>query len=100
MGIVNSFMGAADTETVSASTTTAPFTLGYESNDVLITVDADVVAFFVFSDTAAPTATVAAATHHMGKGTAVFSKPRGQRYGAVILASGAANVYITPGNGV
>lgn len=100
MGVINSFMGAGDTETVSASTTSAAFTLGYASNDVLITVDSDVVAFFVWSSTASPTATIATATHHMGKGTAVFSKPRDFRYGAVILATGTANIYITPGDGV
>lgn len=99
MGVINSFMGSADTETVSATTSSVGFTLGYESNDVLITVDSDVIAFFVFG-TSAPTATIATATHHMGKGTAVFSKPRGHTYGAVILASGTANVYVTPGNGV
>lgn len=99
MGVVNSFSGCGDTETVNATSSSVQFTLGYESNDVLITVDSDVVAFFVFDDSAA-TATIATATHHMGKGTAVFSKPRGYTHGAVILASGTAKVYITPGNGV
>ena len=99
MGVVNSFMGRGDTETVNALSTSVPFTLGYESSDVLITVDSDVVALFVF-DSAAATATIATATHHMGKGSAVFSKPRGYLHGAVILDSGTANVYITPGDGV
>lgn len=98
--MLQNFAGKGDTETVDASTTTAAFTLGFESNDVLITVDSDVIAFFVFSPTATPTATVAGASHHMSKGTAVFSKPRGHKYGAVILASGTAKVYLTPGDGV
>jgi hypothetical protein len=96
--MLQNFAGCADTETVDASSTTAAFTLGFESNDVLITVDSDVTAFFVFGSSA-QTATIAGATHHMGKGTATFSKPRGHKYGAVILASGTAKIYLTPGNG-
>ena len=98
--MMNSFAGCADTETVNATSSSVAFTLGFESNDVLITVDSDVVAFFVWSASATPTATIAAATHHMCKGTATFSKPRGSKYGAVILASGTASVYLTPGNGM
>ena len=96
--MLQNFAGRGDTETVEASTTSAAFTLGFESNDVLITCDSDVIAFFVFG-TSAQTAEIATATHHMGKGTAVFSKPRGHLYGAVILATGAAKIYVTPGDG-
>ena len=96
--MLQNFAGCADTETVDASTTTAAFTLGFESNDVLVSVDSDVLAFFVFGSSA-QTATIAGATHHCGKGTSTFSKPRGHKYGAVILASGTAKVYLTPGNG-
>lgn len=92
------FSGAADTETVSASTSSAQFTLGAETDQVLITVDADVTAFIKFGPTA-QTATIATANCHMGKGTAVFSKPAGHVNGAVILDSGTANVYVTPGLG-
>lgn len=97
--MLNSFAGRADTETINATSSSVAFTLGHESDNVLITVDSDVVAFFTFG-TSAQTATIAAATHHMGKGTATFSKPKSHKYGAVILASGTANVYVTPGDGV
>ena len=97
--IITGFHGVSDTETVSASTNSAAFTLGQESDEVLITVSADIQAFFVFSKTAAPTATIATASHHCGKGTYSFSKPKTHKYGAVILASGTANVYVTPGSG-
>jgi hypothetical protein len=98
--MLNNFAGCADTETVNATSSSTAFTLGYNSNDVLVTVSADVIAFFVFSNTANPTATIATATHHCGKGTTTFSKPSNHKYGAVILASGTANVYLTPGNGL
>jgi len=98
--MLNNFAGCNDTETVNATSSSVAFTLGFTSNDVLITVSSDVTAFFVFSSTANPTATIATASHHCGKGTTTFSKPSGHKYGAVILASGTANVYLTPGNGL
>ena len=92
------FSGVGDTETVSASGTTAAFTLGSESDQVLITVAAGETAFFVFNNSAT-TATIATAQFHLqGPATQVFTKARTHVNGAVI-ASGATAVYITPGNG-
>lgn len=90
------FQGVQDTETVSASTSSAAFTLGAQTPHVLLHVDADVEAFFKCG-TSAQTATVASASFHMGKGSQIMVKPNNYTVCAVILASGTANVYATPG---
>ena len=92
------FSGVADTETVSASTSSAGFSLGADTPQVLFTVSDDVEAFITCSSSA-PTATIASAKFHMQKGTRVFSKPHTHTACAVILASGTATLYATPGFG-
>lgn len=92
------FSGANDTESVSATTSSVPFTLGFNSNQVLVTVDSDVTAFIKCGETA-QTATIATASFHMGKGTRTFTKPYPAKSCAVILATGTATIYVTPGSG-
>lgn len=89
----------AGSKTISATTSSSAVTLGFQSNQLLITNTSATIPVYVTAATSGATAATTTSMCINPFESRVITKPRDYLSVAAITASGSATVVITPGEG-